>query len=469
MKSANRLEAALKRGADELMNRAEYALRDKPRMNDAPRCKTEQVDGVMLLDGVAGFIRRFVALSESQARAVALWVVHTHAFDAAETTPYQAVTSAEKESGKSRLLEVVETLVAKPWKTERVSAAVLIRKVDEERPTLLLDETDAAFGSGREYAEALRGVLNSGYRRGGKTSCCVGQGANISPKDFYTFCPKMIAGIGKLPDTVASRSIPIRLKRKAGDERVERFRQRDPKRKAEAEELQRHIREWTELNLEKLRGAYPGIPEELSDRQQDCAEPLLAIADAAGGEWPQVARRSLIELCARAQAEDDSVGVRLLSDIKQIFQARGVDRIPSSELAGALAEIETSPWGEWSHGKPLTAPTLARLLRPHDISPECIRIGVKTPRGYLREQFRDAFWRYLRTENSPSPSCSSSQCATPQQPSVYAGSGDFSQCNTESDVAVQECEKPNGNAACCTVAPSNVPMQAGAGGIEEEL
>ena len=120
-------------------------------------CPPPPLDEV--LDEVAGFVRRFVVMSEAQADAVALWVVHTHAFDAAEQTPYLAISSAEKRSGKTRLLEVLELLVARPWLTGRVTAAVLARKVDAERPTLLLDESDAAFKGEKEYAEALRGLL----------------------------------------------------------------------------------------------------------------------------------------------------------------------------------------------------------------------------------------------------------------------------------------------------------------------
>ena len=140
-------------------------------------------------------------------------------------TPYLAITSAEKQCGKTRLLEVLDLLVSNPWLTGKVSAACLIRKIDSQKPTLLLDESDAAFNGEKEYAEVLRGVLNTGHRRGGHASCCVGQGVNITFKDFHTFCPKAIAGIGKLPDTVADRSIPIRLKRRAPGEPVERFRQ----------------------------------------------------------------------------------------------------------------------------------------------------------------------------------------------------------------------------------------------------
>jgi hypothetical protein len=180
-----------------------------------------------VLDELVGFVRRFVSMTESEAVAVALWIFHTHAIGAAQTTPYIAITSAEKESGKTLLLEVLNLLVARPWLTGRTTAAVLPRKIEVDRPTLLLDESDAAFKGDRDYAEALRGVLNTGYRRSGKTTVCVGQGVEIGFKDFSTFCPKAIAGIGRLPDTVQSRSIPVRLKRKAPGESVERFRERD--------------------------------------------------------------------------------------------------------------------------------------------------------------------------------------------------------------------------------------------------
>jgi Toprim-like len=183
--------------------------------------------GQDVLDATARFLRRYVVLGEAELTAAALWVVHTHTFDAAEATPYLAINSAEKESGKTRLLETLELLVAKPWLTGRVTTAVLTRKVDREEPTLLLDESDAAFGGEKEYAEVLRGVLNTGYRRGGKTSVAVPAGRDWDYRDLATFCPKAIAGIGKLPDTVQSRSISITLKRKAAAEQVQRFRRKN--------------------------------------------------------------------------------------------------------------------------------------------------------------------------------------------------------------------------------------------------
>jgi hypothetical protein len=352
--------------------------------------------GAEILDMVMAFVRRFVSMTAHQARGVALWTAHTHAFDAADCTPYLAVNSAEKQSGKTRLLEVLRLLVSNPWFTGRVTADLLKRKIDTESPALLLDEGDAAFRGPEEYSEALRGVLNTGYRRGGVASCCVGQGTNITYKDFSTFCPKAIAGIGKLPDTVADRSLPINLKR-ARRGAVARFREREAQH--EASDIAARLASWCAANLEALRKARPEIPPQLSDRQADCCEPLLAIADLAGGEWPETARAALVALCGQAQAEDDSLGVRLLQDIRAIFEEKEVGELPSGELCDALARIETSPWGEWSHGKPLTPARLARMLSPFGIVPDRMGGRDSRTRGYRLSQFEDAFSRYLAFES----------------------------------------------------------------------
>jgi hypothetical protein len=126
------------------------------------------------LDALAGYLRRYMVMSDGQRDAVALWVFHTHAFAAAEATPYLHVTSAERESGKTRLLEVLELVVARPLKTGGTTAAALARAVAKDPPpTMLLDETDNAFRRDREYVAALLGILNDGYRRGGQTLLCL--------------------------------------------------------------------------------------------------------------------------------------------------------------------------------------------------------------------------------------------------------------------------------------------------------
>jgi hypothetical protein len=425
-----------------------------------PESKLESIDGVALLDSLVAFIRRFVYLTVAQAMVLVLWVVHTHAIDAADTTPYQAITSPTKRSGKTRLLEILRLIAAIAWMTGRVTAAALVRKVDKEHPTLLLDESDAAFQSDKEYAEALRGVLNCGHERGGRVSLCVGKGANIDVKDFDVFCPKAIAGIGRLPDTVADRSIAIRLKRKTRNEPVERFRRRDVE--PEAEKLFRGIANWVTPLIGTLREARPSLPSELTDRQQDGVEPLLAIADAAGGNWPELARRAFVELCSEARDSENSDGEKLLADIHEILEItrKGEDRISSAHLVAELVAISTSNWSEYSKGKPISQAKLARMLHAFGIVPTSIRIGDTTPKGYMRTDFDDSFERYLTSDNpSPHPN-TPLQRATVQQANTGAGSGDFSKCNKQADVAAPQSEIVNTGAACCTVALSH-PLGAG--------
>jgi Protein of unknown function (DUF3631) len=362
-----------------------------------------------LLDDVVAFLRRYVVLSSEQATAIALWTVHSHAVNAIGITPYLAITSAEKGSGKTLLLEVLEQLVAKPWLTGSVSAATLARKIHQAQPTLLLDESDAAFKGDREYAETLRGVLNSGFKASGSYSRCVGaNGTNLKVEDFKTFCAKAIAGLDQLPDTVADRSIRIRLKKKLASERVERKRERTIG--DEATPLRDRIATWAETNDERLARLDLAPLAELDDRAADIWEPLLGVAYMAGERWFIRARTAAVALSARETVDNQSFGVCLLADIRAVFEENTLRRLSSKALADKLAEFEESPWAEF--GKPpkaITPSGIARLLKRFEIRPRTVRLDDETTaKGYHRDQFEDLWLRYL-----PLPSVSS---VTPSQP-----------------------------------------------------
>src|SRR5947207_1738030 len=166
------------------------------------------------------FVRRYVVMTADQLLVVALWIVHAHCIEAVEQTPYLAVTSPEKQCGKTRFLETLEVVVPRPWKAVIPSEAVLYRRIDQHTPTLLLDEVDTIFNPRTaDRYEAHRAILNAGHRRGDRVPRCVG--ASMKVVEFEAFCAKVLAGIGTLPDTVADRSIPIRLERRKRDEPVE--------------------------------------------------------------------------------------------------------------------------------------------------------------------------------------------------------------------------------------------------------
>lgn len=176
-------------------------------------------DLAALLSQLSAFLRRFVVISQLQADAIALWIAHTHSFDAARTTPYLHVTSAEPECGKSRLFEVIALLVARAFKVSAISTAALMRKVDRDQPTLLLDETDNALKRDKEYVAGVLQLLNDGYRAGGIAAVCVGKSHEL--QEFSTFSPKAFAGIGELPHALASRCIRIELKRRKSNEPIQ--------------------------------------------------------------------------------------------------------------------------------------------------------------------------------------------------------------------------------------------------------
>jgi hypothetical protein len=347
-------------------------------------------EGSAVLDEVAALVRRYIVLSDEQVVVVTLWIVHTYVVDALGITPYLSITSAEKESGKTSLLELLARLVARPWLTGSITAATLARKIERDRPTLLLDETDTAFGGDKDYAETLRGVLNSGFRASGFYSRCVGSTHEVH--DFPTFCAKAIAGIGRLPDTAESRSIPIRLKKKSPSERVERKRERVVI--AETEPLRARINGWAETIDEPLARFELAALEELPDRAMDIWEPLLGIARLAGDQWFGRATKAAVALSGRGVVEDESLGVRLLADIKAVFVAKDAEHIFSAAMVEALLEFEESPWADW-HGRPISKHALARLLKRYDIRPRKVRIGDLVANGYRREDFEDTWGRYL--------------------------------------------------------------------------
>ena len=353
-------------------------------------------------------LKRYIFFTnESQPTVLALWVAHTWTIDAFDFTPYIHIFSPVKRCGKSTVLDVLELLVAHPWLVGAVTSAALFRKVDSEPCTLLFDEVDACFSNKSDRSEELRGILNIGFKRNGCASRC--DGNNHDVRTFKVFCPKVLAGIGNLPDTVADRSIPIRLERKTRTAVVERFRSRDAG--AAAAPIKQALEHWAKSSstIERLQNSRPKLLNEIGDRQMDVCEPLLAIAEEAGRDWPMLARKALIEIYG-AESEEDGVGVRLLEDIKRIFEDTNLPKIRTETLIERLIEIEGAPWAElweqdWKSGnKRGIASKLARLLKPFKITSKTLRVeGEATAKGYDKSSFEKAWESYLSQPPSTEP------------------------------------------------------------------
>jgi hypothetical protein len=286
------------------------------------------------------------------------------------------------------------------------SAAALFRAVSgtDGRPTILFDEIDTVFGPKAGDNEELRGFLNAGHRRSGVTYRCVGDGSNQSVQPFPSYCAVAMAGLGSLPDTILTRSVIIRMRRRAPNETVESFRSRlhEPEGRA----LRERLAAWADTVRERLQDAFPEMPEGVSDRPADVWEPLLAIADAAGGGWPERAREACVELVAAATAGDKaSLGIRLLTDLRDVV-FNGADRMPTAQILAALNAMDDAPWADMG-GKPLDSRQLAKRLGEYvtadntPIKARNIRTGAGVVKGYYAADLYDAWKRYCPAPKGP--------------------------------------------------------------------
>ena len=408
------------------------------------------VDGAELLDEVSQAIKRHVIADPATIQAAALWATFTWLIDSVQVAPIANITAPEKRCGKSIMLTTLGNLVNRKLQVSNIASAALFRSIELWSPTLLIDEVDAFL---RDNEEA-RGILNAGFTRDSAVVIrCVGD--DHMPTPFRVWGAKALCGIGKIADTLADRSIPLRLRRRLPGERVEVLRHSDPELWAN---LRSRMMRFAEDNAEQIGKARPEIIKGLNDRANDCWEPLLAIAEAAGGDWPTTARQAARNL---HDVEDDSpsVGVELLTDIKAVFDAKHAAKVFSAALLEALVEDEEAPWVTWNRGKPMSPRQLSTKLGEFGIKSKDIRIGSVVKRGYDKADFAECFDRYLSRGTTLSS-------ATTLQPSNGAVYSEISSATEVDHVADRKTLQDNNDAGCSVVADGeHVPLEAYASGV----
>ena len=347
----------------------------------------EAIDGAAVLDEVAKKVSSYLALPDGAADAIALRIMHAHTYEAFIHSPRLNFRSPMKGCGKTLALDVLTVLTPRSLRTESITPAVLFRLVEGQKPTLLLDETDTYL----KEADELRGMLNAGHKRGAVALRCEGESNTV--RAFKAFAPAALAGIRELPGTLHDRAIVIELVRAKPREVKERF---DSRRTDKETAIRQKCARWAADNFAALKDCDPQLPETAFNRLADNWRPLFAIAQVMGSDWPKRASEAFAKLTSSNDLDAQGVGTTLLADIATIFGKEKTDKLPSAKLADLLGAIEGRPWAEWGRQrKPISSNQLANLLRPFGISPQVIRIGDETPRGYLLEQFQEAFDRYL--------------------------------------------------------------------------
>lgn len=346
----------------------------------------DPISPVELLNDIAAIIRRFIVCQNETVTAVTLWIAMTWVIDEIQIAPLAIITAPEKRCGKSQLLHLLSKLVNRPIVASNITPAALFRTIDLWKPTLLIDEVDTFLRDNEE----LRGLINCGHTRDSAYIIRV-VGEELTPKVFFAWGAKALAGIGKLPDTIMDRAITLPLRRKLPEENIERLRHADPE---IFTRLSSRLARFALDYAEQIHANKPELPSALHDRAQDNWEPLLAIAATTSNEWAVSAQHAAL-LLSQNTDQSLSLGVELLIDIQAIIDKIQSDRITTADLIASLSKDTEKRWSTYNSGRPISPRQVANHLRQFGIVSNTIRIGAITAKGYMFLQFADAFSRYI--------------------------------------------------------------------------
>ena len=398
---------------------ADAATKRTPFLEHEPA--DDPVNPALLFNEIVQIIRTYIVLDSEEADASAIWTVHTYLTDVLDISPILIIDAPERACAKTLLQTLIGRMACRPLPASNASLSALFRAIEHWNPTLLIDEADTFF---RDNAE-LHGIVNAGYKRGGYVLRSEASGDSFEPRMFSVYGAKSIAGIAlekHLPDSTTSRGVIVKMRRKLPQEKVERMRNVDDRVFARlGSQLVRFAMDYAQ----QVRLAQPHLPSDLSDREQDNWEPLLAIASCAGAEWIQRLTKAALKMSAASEPVAGNAN-ELLADIRDVFAQWLQPRIKTIDLIERLCADGDMGWATYNHGRPMTARQLAKRLDVYGIKPKTVRQpGNKTPKGYELSQFDDAFTRYLKApteilagtpvgdqERASAPTVA----ATPQQP-----------------------------------------------------
>ena len=412
-----------------------------------------------MLDDICAFLARYLQCSRHQRTVLSLWILHTHCFAAARTTPYLAIQSARKLSGKTLCLRLLSLLSSHPILTSGYTAATLVKRIHScphQLPTFLLDESPATLGSrARSRNPKLRSILVSGFQPGIAYS--------DRSLDCTIFSPKAFASLGPLPESLADCSIPILLQPLHHPEQsnIQRFDLATAQQQAQP--LVAALQSWSRKNISALKSApacqRKDFPQRLTWRGQDLVEPLLHLADLVGGDYPARVREALLHVFDDPGRQQSATDVQLLRQIRLCFEHhRWPDGLPTSLI---LADLHSLPSRPWDIDGPLTDRSLARMLRRYDIRPRVFRkksssIASSTARGYLQEEFINVWHNLLDQPHQhpdPQPERYPDQQELDRQPAQQTQSQAKSALAAiqEPRANSQKPVSPNNHAACYAV------------------
>lgn len=359
------------------------------------------IDGNKLANKILELVNQYIVCEIAVAIAVTLWIFFTWVVDISHIAPIAWVNAPEKRCGKTQLAIFISKLCCRPLLASNISPSAMFRSIEKYQPTLIIDEADTFIKDNPE----LKGIFNAGFSRD-NPYIIRSVGDDHEPTPFLVFCPKVISGIGDIPETIRDRSISLELRRKMPNEVKKKLRDLN---RSETEKLRSELARWSADNIDKVKAFKVDLPSQINDRAQDCWEILFKVAGVLGDGWNTKVREACLSI-ANMENEEPSLNEQLLLDIQETFEQKRQTKIFTEDLMLALCSDPEKNWQSYNRGKPITPKQLATRLKGYGIAPKKVRIGGTVKSGYDKSDFIDAFNRYLPKSN-----------VTPLQPSDSNG------------------------------------------------
>jgi len=349
----------------------------------------EEQETAALIWKLEALLSKHIVLPEHGALVVALWVMLTWTYNSFQTLPMLLIESPTKQCGKTTLLTLIGWLCRKTLLSSNMSSAALYRYIEKHEPTLIVDEADSFMRDD----DGMRNLLNAGHTKAfAYTMRCIGEGANLEPVDFSTWCPKALASIGTLKGTITDRGFRITLHRRTRDQEIARRPMADTE---EFQTMRSRLMRWAEDNADRLAAYHVQMPDALFNRLGDNWEPLLAIAGIAGGNLTDRAKGAALALSDAAEETDSKV--ELLEDVRKVFKLEGMDEIGAEQMVAELCKLPETHYADCNHGRAITTKRVAMMLKGFNLKTS--REDGKARRWH-RADFEPVWIKYLSKESA---------------------------------------------------------------------
>lgn len=254
---------------------------------------------------------KYIDFGDNNGAAVfcTLYALLTYFFVIFDSIPYLKFEGM-KGSGKSKAGTIFYFIGFNAVMAVSMTAASIFRIVQEERSTLIMDETENFRGDSDKFQEIMP-ILNSGWQRTGNAPRVEGNSGNRKTVNYSTYSPKIFCSINPVLETLRDRSYVITLIKTLDEIRANAsVREKDPAWSEIRSDLYILLFEYYSEVQELAESEKIGNDLRLMGRDWDKAKPLIAMAQFiskyAGSEGEDI-RNDLMDFLKQQQEEEQEV------------------------------------------------------------------------------------------------------------------------------------------------------------------